>query len=73
MWTFIAGANGDRASRGEQHGGHDIVGDSDRSLGDHVGGRGRDHDRVGGVGEPDMADLGFLRQAEGFGRDRILR
>ena len=54
------GREGNRALRGEQDRRHDVVGDTDRGLGDYVGAGGRDHDRVGGVGEPDMADLGFL-------------
>jgi len=33
---------------------------------------GANHDRVGAVGESNMPDLGFLRERESVGGDRIL-
>ncbi len=40
----------DRRLRREQHSCDDIIGDSGRGLGDDVGGRGSDHDRIGAIG-----------------------
>ena len=71
MWTFIAGATTMRRARREQHGREQIVRDAVRQLRDHVRGRRRDHDDVGRVGEPDVADLGLLGQVEGVGGDRV--
>ena len=71
MWTFIAGAN----AIGHCAASRTVVTISSAmpysGFGNHVGAGGRDNDRIGGVGEADMADFGFLRQAEGISGDRI--
>lgn len=58
------GRERDRASCREQDGRDERVRDAGGGLGDEVGGRRRDDDRVGGVGEPYMADFGFVREIE---------
>jgi hypothetical protein len=61
----------DRRADCEEHGGDHIVSDADGKLADDVGGRRRDHDRVGTVGKANVADRRFLAEVEGVRHYRM--
>ena len=60
-----------RRARRQQHRGEQVVADAGRRLADQVRRRRRDDDRVGVVGEADVADLGLLGEVEQLGRHRL--
>ena len=55
----------------QQESGGQIVGEPGRHSGENVRARRRDHDQVGGARQLDMADRGFVREAEQFVADRL--
>ena len=59
---------------GREHDGREqVVGDTGRELRDEVRGSGRDQQRIGGVGQANVADLGFFGEIEGAARNRMAR
>ena len=70
MLTFIAGASSSGALRGQHDRGQQIVGHPGRQAGDRVGGRRRDDQQVGLVGQPDVPDLGLAAEVEQLPRHR---
>ena len=73
MLTFIDGASSTGALRRERDRGDGVVGHAGGEPRDHVGGRGRDHDEVGAVGELDVTDRRLLGQREQIGEHRVAR
>ena len=73
MSPSIAGATTIGARRGEDRGGHDVPGEPVGHRAEPVRGRGRDHDRIGGVGDHDVADPPVGEQLEDVRLDRMAR
>ena len=63
----------DRGRRGEDRGGHDVAGQPVGHRAQPVRGRRRDDDRVGAVGDDDVADPPVGQQLEDVGLDRMAR
>ena len=64
MLTFIDGASSTGALVASTTAATRVVGQPAGEPRDHVGGRRRDHDQVGRVGELDVTDLGLLGEVE---------